>query len=161
MQAKSPGFAIIADVKQGGLDDFLNKQFPASNATPGITVLDQNSLSAANASSQRNRGGYAVVREHEAIFSNSIASLALINAQLNAGASGFAASGFGQQISAAYGRGAGIILAADLHQMIGNHAAQMHVSNARQPSNGKERHGERELPDRGTSRSEWAPRESS
>jgi len=129
MQAKSPGFAIIADVKQGGLDDFLNQQFPASNAKPGITVLDQNSLSAANASSKGNRGGYAVVRQHEVIFSNSIASLALINAQLNAGTSGFAASGFGQQISAAYGRGAGIILAADLHQMISNHAAQMHVSN--------------------------------
>ena len=127
-QAKSPGFAIIADVKQGGLDDFLNEQFPASNAKPGITVLDQISLSAARASSQGNRGGYAVVREHEAIFSNSIATLALINAQLNAGSSGFAASGFGQQISAAYGRGAGIILAADIHQMIGNQAKQMRAS---------------------------------
>jgi hypothetical protein len=127
-QAKNPGFAIIADVKQGGLDDFLNKQFPASNSMPGITVLDQNSLGTAKASPQGNRGGYAVVREHEAIFSNSIATLALINAQLNAGASGFAASGFGQQISAAYGRGAGIILAADLHQMIGNQAKQMRTS---------------------------------
>jgi hypothetical protein len=127
-QAKSPGFAIIADVKRGGLDDFLNKQFPASNATPGITVLDQNSLSAAKASSQSNRSGYAVVREHEAIFSNSIATLALINAQLNAGASGFATSGFGQPISAAYGRGAGIILAADIHQMIGNQTKQMRTS---------------------------------
>ena len=127
-QGKSPGFAIVADVKQGGLDDFLTKQFPASNAKPGITVLDQNSLSAANASSQGDRGGYAVVREHEAIFSNSIATLALINAQLNAGSSGFAASGFGQQISAAYGRGAGIILAADLHRMIGNQANQTRAS---------------------------------
>jgi hypothetical protein len=127
-QAKSPGFAIIADVKRGGLDDFLNKQFPASNATPGITVLDQNSLSAAKASSQSNRSGYAVVREHEAIFSNSIATLAQINAQLNAGASGFATSGFGQPISAAYGRGAGIILAADIHQMIGNQAKHLHAS---------------------------------
>ena len=93
-QAKRPGFAIVADVKQGGLDDFLNQQFPASNAKPGITVLDQNSLSAAKSSSQSNRNGYAVVREHEAIFSNSIATLAQINAQLNAGSSGFAASGF-------------------------------------------------------------------
>jgi ferric-dicitrate binding protein FerR (iron transport regulator) len=127
-QAKTPGFAIIADVKRGGLDDFLNKQFPASNSMPGITVLDQNSLNTAKAAPAGNRGGYAVVREHEAIFSNSIASLALINAQLNAGTSGFATSGFGQQISAAYGRGAGIILAADLHQMIGNQAKQMHAS---------------------------------
>jgi hypothetical protein len=127
-QAKNPGFAIIADVKQGGLEDFLNKQFIASNSTPGITVLDQNSLSAAKASPQGNRGGYAVVREHEAIFSNNIATLALINAQLNGGASGFAASAFGQQISAAYGRGAGIILAADVHRMIRNQANQMRTS---------------------------------
>jgi hypothetical protein len=127
-QAKDPGFAIIADVKQGGLDDLLKKQFPASNSMPGITVLDQNSLSTAKASSQGNRGGYAVVRENEVVFSNNIATLALINAQLNAGASGFATSGFGQQITAAYGRGAGIILAADIHQMIGNQAKQMHGS---------------------------------
>jgi hypothetical protein len=127
-QAKSPGFAIIADVKQSGLDDFLRKQFPASNSMPGIAVLDQNSLNGAKASLQGDRGGYAVVREHEAIFSNSIATLALINAQLNAGSSGFATSGLGQQISAAYGRGAGIILAADIHQMIGNQAKQAHAS---------------------------------
>jgi hypothetical protein len=41
-----------------------------------------------------------------------------INAQLNKGASGFATGAFGQQIAAAYGRGAGVILAADLHQMV-------------------------------------------
>ncbi|HEY1901435.1 MAG TPA: FecR domain-containing protein [Terracidiphilus sp.] len=127
-QAKNSGFAVIADVKQGGLDDLLKKQFPTSNSKPGITVLDQNSLSAAKPSSQESRSGYAVVREHEAIFSNSISTLALINTQLNAGNSGFATSGFGQQISAAYGRGAGIILAADIHQMIGNQANQMRAS---------------------------------
>ncbi len=127
-QAKESEFAIIADVKQSGLDDLLKQQFPASNSKPGITVLNQNSLNAASASSASNHSVYAVVREHEAIFSNSVATLALINAQLNAGSSGFAASGFGQQISAAYGRGAGIILAADIHQMKANQAVKMHVS---------------------------------
>jgi hypothetical protein len=91
-------------------------------------VLDQNSLSASSASPAGNHGVYAVVREHEAIFSNRVATLALINAQLNAGSSGFAASGFGQQISAAYGRGAGFILAADIHQMKANQAIKMHAS---------------------------------
>jgi hypothetical protein len=127
-QAKESGFAIIADVKQSGLDDLLKQQFPASNSKPGITVLDQNSLSASSASPAGNHGVYAVVREHEAIFSNRVATLALINAQLNAGSSGFAASGFGQQISAAYGRGAGFILAADIHQMKANQAIKMHAS---------------------------------
>jgi FecR protein/Protein of unknown function (DUF3352)/Putative zinc-finger len=126
-QAKNSGFAIIADVKQGGLDDLLKEQFPASESKPGITVVDQHSLSGAKATSEGNHGIYAIVRDHEVVFSNSMATLALINAQLNSGASGFAASGFGQQISAAYGRGAGIILAADLHQMMGDHAKQMQV----------------------------------
>ena len=127
-QAKDSGFAIVADVKQAGLDDLLKQQFPASNSKPGITVLDQNSLAAASASPAGNHSVYAVVREHEAIFSNSVATLALINAQLNAGSSGFAASGFGQQISAAYGRGAGMILAADIHRMKANQATKMHGS---------------------------------
>jgi hypothetical protein len=69
-----------------------------------------------------------VVREHEAIFSNSAATLTLINAQLNAGASGFGTSDFGRQISAAYGRGAGIILAADLRQIMDTQAKEMHAT---------------------------------
>jgi hypothetical protein len=126
-QAEISGFAVIADVKQGGLDDLLKQQFPAMGSKPGITVVDEHSLTAGKASAEDNHGIYAVVREHEAIFSNSIATLTLINAQLNAGASGFETSGFGQQISAAYGRGAGIILAADLHQMIGSRTKQLHA----------------------------------
>jgi hypothetical protein len=41
-----------------------------------------------------------------------------INTQLNTGASGFSDSDFGRQIQAAYGRGAGFIVAANLHQMM-------------------------------------------
>ena len=48
-----------------------------------------------------------------------------LNAQLNAGASGFVAGDFGKQIAASYDRGAGIILAADLHQMMANAQAQV------------------------------------
>jgi len=126
-QAKNSGFAIIADVKQGGLDDLLKQQFPASDSKPGITLLDQHFLSGGK-KLKDDRVIYAVVREHEAIFSNNAATLALINAQLNAGASGFATSDFGKQISASYGRGAGIILAADLHQMIGNQTQPMQAA---------------------------------
>jgi hypothetical protein len=119
-QSGNPGLAVIADVKQSGLDDFLRKQVLSSNSTPGLTVFDEDSLAAASASTQTKAGGYALIRQHEAVFSNSIALLKQINAQLNAGASGFATADFGQQITAAYSRGAGIILAADLHQMIAN-----------------------------------------
>jgi hypothetical protein len=128
MQAREPGFAIIADVKRSGLNDLLKQQFPASNSRPGITVLEPGALSAGNGSLSGSRNIYAVVRDHEAIFSNSAATLSSISAQFNSGSSGFAASDFGQQISAAYGRGAGIILAADIHQMTAGRAATMRGS---------------------------------
>ena len=126
-QPNNPGFAIIADVQKSGLDDFLKTQMPFSGPTSGFVVFDETSLNAAPASSKEQPGGYAVVRQHEAVFSNSIATLKQIDAQLNAGASGFAAGAFGQQISAAYTRGAGVILAADLHQMMVNRPNLLHA----------------------------------
>ena len=115
-----PGFAVIADVQKSGLDDFLRTQMPESASTHGLTLLDETSLNAVPVTSQTGFGGYAVIGPHRAIFSNSIATLKQIHAQLNAGASGFAAGAFGKQIAAAYSRGAGVILAADVHQMMGN-----------------------------------------
>ena len=63
-------------------------------------------------------GGYALVGTKQVIFSNSVDTLKTIDAQMNAGSSGFAASDFGQKIKAAYDRGAGVILAANLQQML-------------------------------------------
>jgi hypothetical protein len=123
-QTGNPGIAIIADVKKPGLDDFLKSQLPFSGSAPGLTVFDQASLNAAHLSDNEQRGSYALIRPNEAVFSNSVATLKLINAQLNSGASGFATGDFGQQISAAYTRGAGIILAANLQQMISEKNAQ-------------------------------------
>jgi len=119
-QPGNPGFAAIADVKQSGLDDFLNMQFQSSDTTHRLTVVDESSLNAAPITTPTNGAGYALIRQNEAVFSNSITLLKQIDAQLNAGASGFATGNFGQQIAAAYTRGAGIILAADLHQMMQN-----------------------------------------
>ncbi|MGD0097812.1 MAG: FecR domain-containing protein [Terracidiphilus sp.] len=119
-QPGNPGFAVIADVKLSGLDGFLNDQFSSSDAAHRLTVLDESSLNTAAVPAPAKGAGYALVRQHEAVFSNSIALLKQVNAQLNAGASGFATGDFGQQIAAAYSRGAGIILAADLHQMSAN-----------------------------------------
>jgi hypothetical protein len=111
-------FAVIADVEKSGLGDLLRSRFSSSTTGPDLVVLDEQSLGAANSSLQGQRKEYALVREHEAVFSDSIATLKQVDAQLNAGASGFAAGEFGQQITAAYSRGAGVIVAADLHQML-------------------------------------------
>jgi hypothetical protein len=125
-QASNPGFAIVADVQKSGLDDFLRKQFPPSASIPGLMLYDEGSLSAAYDTSKVQSGEYGLIRQHEVIFSNSIATLKQMNAQLNAGASGFALGEFGQQITAAYSRGAGVILAADLHQMLTNKIGVIH-----------------------------------
>ncbi len=69
-QPGNPGFAVIADVKQNGLDDFLKQQFASSNSTSGLTVLDGSSLISAGISSPTKAGGYALIRPHEAVFSN-------------------------------------------------------------------------------------------
>jgi hypothetical protein len=117
-QANDPGFAVIADLQKSGLADFLNAQFVSSTSAPGLVVLDEASLAAAPVSGKPQHGEYALIGPHEAVFSNSITTLKQVDAQLNAGASGFATGAFGEQISSAYGRGAGVILAADLHQML-------------------------------------------
>jgi hypothetical protein len=125
-QSSKPGFAIVADVEKSGLGDFLSSQFPASASQPGITVLSESELATASSTSN---AGYALILQKQVVFSNSIAILKLIDAQLNAGSSGFATGDFGKQIASAYTRGAGIILAADLHQMIGAKAALSHAGN--------------------------------
>jgi hypothetical protein len=112
--ADRPVIAVIADVQRSGLKEELQRQFTTSEG--GLTVLDPASL--ASASAVGNRGGYALVRDHEVIFAGTLDALKLFNARLDAGASGFASNAFGSQIAAAYARGAGILLAADLHAML-------------------------------------------
>ena len=111
----NPGFAIVADLQKSGLGDVLK------SSPPAITVFDEASLATAPASTQDRPGQFALIRQHEAVFSSSVTVLKQMKAHLNGNASGFATGDFGQQIAAAYSRGAGVILAADLHQML--HAA--------------------------------------
>lgn len=129
-QGKDPGFAIIADVQKSGLDEFLKQQFPISASNSGLVLLDEKSLEATAVSSPTQHGGYAMIGQHQAIFSNSIATLKQVNTQLNAGPSGFATGDFGKQIAAAYSRGAGVFLAADLHQMIASKENLLRTGNA-------------------------------
>jgi len=123
-QAGHPVFAIVADVKQAGLEDLLKNQFPVSGSMKGLTVLDKNSLNSVPA--EEKNGGFAVIAGNHIVLSNDVAALKLVNRQLNSGDSGFAQADFGKQIAGAYSRGAGIFLAADLHEMIGAKAMLVH-----------------------------------
>jgi len=133
-----PAFAVIADVQRSGLDDVLKHEF-SSIPHAQFTVLNEDSLAAMPASAKNERGGYALVRSHEVVFSPSVATLRLLDARLNQGSSGFAQSQFGQQISAAYNRGAGIILAANLHELLGQ--AQAHAPAGKNPDSELEASG--------------------
>ena len=115
-QQNGPGFAVVADVQRNGLSDLLKQQFVAASHG-ALTVMDESALHSAS-SGKPDNGGYALVRAKEVVFSNSVDTLKTIDAQLDAGSSGFAGSDFGQRIKSAYDRGAGVILAANLQQMI-------------------------------------------
>jgi len=129
-QGHEASFAVVADVKRDGLGSFVAAQFPSLNAKAGMTLLDEGSLKNATVSPKRQTGGYALLRAHEIVVSNSLETLKRMNAQLNAGASGFATGEFGTQINAAYARGAGVILAADLQSMMNQEAANHNRSAA-------------------------------
>ena len=109
-------FAVLADVQKSGLANLLKQQSPLPGS-PAIVVLNEASLADA-ADTTGPPSLYALVRSHEVVFTNSIVTLKQLNVQLNASSSGFATQDFGKQIAAAYARGAGMILAADLHQML-------------------------------------------
>jgi hypothetical protein len=123
-ETSHPGFAVVADVQKSGLADLLKKQAADEGAADKFIVLDEQSLASASGAGNGHTA-YALVRPAEVIFSNDLGILKELNAQLGAGASGFAGSDFGKQIAAAYSRGAGIILAADLHEMMANAPAHM------------------------------------
>lgn len=116
-----PAVAMLADVKRSGLKEELQQQFTSD--TNKLVVLDPAALASIDAGQAAGQGGYALVRDREVVLANSVAALKMLNAQLDAGASGFAEADFGKQIAAAYGRGAGIILGANLHAIIESKAA--------------------------------------
>ena len=123
-------FAVVADLKRDGLQEFLKTQLTALGSGQKLVVLDQAGLAVMLAAMPAGRpasrhedqkhevAAYALVRAHEAVFSNSVETLREMNVDLDAGGSGFAKGAMGEQIAAAYGRGAGVILAADLHAML-------------------------------------------
>jgi hypothetical protein len=126
-QANESGFAVLADVQKAGLDDLLKQQFASSGSHGELTVLNEQALNAASVTAKTRSGAYALIRPNEVVFSGSIVTLKQVDAQLNAGPSLFASGDFGKQIASAYQRGAGVILAADLHQMVLDRTDLAHV----------------------------------
>jgi len=125
---QQPG-AVIAEVRRSGLKDFLENQFADLDKAHKLTVVEPAGLAGLAGNSS---GPLALVRPNEVVFSADAATLAKVNAQLDAGDSGFANSEFGQRIGEAYSRGAGFFLAADLHGLVtsagGRHHSQAQLT---------------------------------
>ncbi len=128
--------AIVADVRRNGLEDYLRTQFAATRAAGGLTVLNESTL--ATAAARSGRGEYALVRGQEVVFSDRLATLREMDRQLGAGAGGFAAGDFGREIAAAYQRGAGFIVAADLEQIRLQATAGIRGAGAKAPLSGSQ-----------------------
>jgi ferric-dicitrate binding protein FerR (iron transport regulator) len=101
---------VLAEISRPGLADFLNAQFGAGTPTKGL-ILDPQKLANAPATYD---GLIFLVRPDMLVVGCDMESIRALNQRLEAGASGFAATPFGQTIQQVYTRGAGMLLAVDL-----------------------------------------------
>jgi hypothetical protein len=117
--AKDHGPILLAEVKQPGLKDYLQNQLAATLAsTQGksdLHVVDQQSLSSLTVGE---RGMIMLVRPNMLVVGGDAASVQEMNAQLDAGATQFAATDFGQRILNVYSQGTETVVAANLGQIL-------------------------------------------
>ena len=115
---QGPSFFVVAEIKKPGLKVFLQSllsQFGGTNLP--VRVLSPQELLTAK-STRSSKQSFALVRPDFVVFATDLPSLKKFNTQLNSGASAFATSAFGQRLSQSYKNGVGILLGADLQQLL-------------------------------------------
>lgn len=113
---------VVAQVQRPGLKQFIEQKLAehSNSATLHFHVLDEQELN--NMSAQQPREGILIlVRPDFVAAAVHVSTLQQFNAAVNQGG-GFAATSFGQRISAAYQQGAGVLLGANLQVMTSQHA---------------------------------------
>jgi hypothetical protein len=117
--AQGHGPLMLAEVRQPGLKDFLENHLAATLAnkqgTSGLHVFDQQSLSSLAVGE---RGMIMLVRQNMLVVGGDATSVQEMSAQLDAGATQFAATDFGQRILNVYSRGTETLVAANLGQIL-------------------------------------------
>jgi len=112
------GPVLLAEVRQSGLKEYLQNHFADTLRSPqgkaDLHVVDPQSLS----SLAGERGMIMLVRQTMLVVGGDAASVREMSAQLDAGATLFAETDFGQRISSVYSRGAETLVAANLGQII-------------------------------------------
>ncbi len=113
------GPVLLAEVHQDGLKDFLQNQvagsLSSSHGASDVHVLDQQSLSSFPASQH---GMIMLVKPKMLVVGADAASVQMISAQLDAGATPFASTDFGQRIANVYSQGTETLVAANLGQLL-------------------------------------------
>ncbi len=133
--ANDHGPVLLAEVKQPGLKDYLQNHLAAtlssSQSKSDLHVVDQQSLSSLTVGE---RGMIMLVRQNMLVVGGDAASVQQMSAQLDAGATQFAATDFGQRILNVYSQGTETVVAANLGQILNASHSQQQESKALQNS---------------------------
>jgi FecR protein/Putative zinc-finger len=133
--ANDHGPILLAEVKQPGLKDYLQNHLaatlPSTQGKSDLHVVDQQSLSSLAVGE---RGMIMLVRQNMLVVGGDAASVEQMSAQLDAGASQFAATDFGQRILNVYSQGTETVVAANLGEILNSTHAEQHESNMLQNS---------------------------
>src|SRR5216683_2299103 len=113
------GPILLAEVRQAGLKDYLQNHlayaFASQRSAANLHVVDPQSLSSLAGDE---RGMIMLVRPNVLVAGGDAASVRQMSAQLDAGATPFAGTDFGQRIANLYSRGAETVFAANIGQIL-------------------------------------------
>jgi hypothetical protein len=143
---EEPGMVVLAELRRSGIREFLETEFPATGSKPALVrAVDEHELLMATPAMVKKQV-VALVRDDVVAFSNNLDALRTVDAQLNAGPSGFVNTDFGRRIAEAYSRGAGFMIAANIRQMMIDSEGRARRSNrSRREDPSLERSGFRDL----------------
>jgi hypothetical protein len=123
------GPVLLAEVRQSGLKDYLLQHLgdtlTTGQGTGNLRVVDSQSLSSL---AGNERGMIMLVRPKTLVVGGDAASVRQMSAQLDAGATLFAGTDFGQRIVNVYNRGTETLVAANLGQIVESAHAQQEES---------------------------------
>jgi hypothetical protein len=120
LPGQKSGVAVVATLRRSDIQSFLQTQFAQIGGKGKLDVITEKELRGV---SDDTHNPIALVRQDVVVFGADRSSLERVNAQLNAGGGGLSSTEFGQRLKDAYDRGAGFLIAADLHQIISHEAS--------------------------------------
>ena len=127
----SHGPLLLAEVRQPGLKDYLQQHLAdtlrRAQGPGNLRVVDPKSLSSLAA---EERGMIMLVTPKTLVVGGDAASVRQMSAQLDAGATVFAGTDFGQRIANVYNRGTETVVAANLGQIVRSVHTQREASQA-------------------------------